>query len=212
MIAESVYIDFLNNLVEGNKRNCSLIVNNLLNCGTDVKEIYMDLIQKSMYRIGQMWDRHKISIAQEHIASQIIENLLSQIYPRVVQENRNSKSVVIACLDKEFHEIGARMVSDYFELNGWHSLFLGANTPNEDLIDIVKIRRPDVVGISINFYINVCRLTKLLDEITRKFPDQKIILGGQAINENHIELINKFHNVTYLTCLNALEEYIKDFY
>ena len=93
MISEALYIDFLNNLIEGNKKNCTLIIDNLLKNGTSIKEVYMDLIQKSMYRIGQLWDRNKITIAEEHAASHIVVRDAAPAVPSLFHHAKQRRAV-----------------------------------------------------------------------------------------------------------------------
>ncbi|MFH1197368.1 MAG: B12-binding domain-containing protein [bacterium] len=211
MIREAVYLDYLNSLLDGDKAACIRIVDNLLEEGEEVKLIYTDLFQKTMYRIGHLWEKNKASVADEHIASQITNYLINYIYPKISVTKKNGKKAIIACVDKEFHELGPRMVSDFFELNGWDSIFLGSSTPNSDVLKMIRDKKPEVVGLSNNFYINISRLWKLIDDIQAEFPDQKIIVGGQALCIDGSEPHKKFENVTYLPSLDALEEYIKNY-
>ena len=58
---------------------------------------------------------------------------------------------MISCIDKEFHEIGARMAADVFELNGWNTYFLGASMPTREIVKFIEVKKPDVVGFVIQF-------------------------------------------------------------
>jgi signal transduction histidine kinase len=40
---------------------------------------------------------------------------------------------------------GARMVADFFELDGWDTYFLGANTPTDSILRAVEERRADIL-------------------------------------------------------------------
>lgn len=209
MITDAIYYHYLSALLGGNKAECVKIIANLLEKNEDVKEIYTKLFQKSMYRVGYLWEHNRASVANEHRATKITESLLSLVYPKILDIEKVDKKVIITCIDKEFHELGARMVSDYFELMGWNSIFLGANTPQNEILNIIKEEEPDLVGISNNFYINVARLLKLLEKIKEEFPKQKVIVGGQALNGNSDISLNKFKGVTFIHDLNELEEYIR---
>jgi len=109
MISEALYLYYLNALLSGNKQQCMEIINNLIDQKVSLKEIYTDLFQRSMYRIGQMWEKEKCSISNEHIATKITENLIDLTTQRYSTGNKNDKKVVVTCIDKEYHELGARM-------------------------------------------------------------------------------------------------------
>ncbi len=208
MITDSVYYHYLNALFEGNKAECVKIITNLLERNEDVKEIYTKIFQKSMYRIGYLWEHNRASIANEHRATKITESLLNLVYPKILEIEKIDKKIIITCIDKEFHELGARMVSDYFELMGWNSVFLGANTPQNEILNIIKEEKPDLVGISNNFYINIARLLKLLEKIKQEYPKQNVIIGGQALNGNSNISLSKFKRVAFIHDLDELENYI----
>ncbi len=208
MIPEAVYLHYLNALLDGDKKQCLQIVVNLLDQKVPLKEIYLQLFQRSMYRIGQMWENERCSIANEHIATKITESLVEIASVHSGDEKRNGKLALITCIDKEFHELGARMVAGFMEANGWDTLFVGSNTPQADIINLIKERKPDVVGISNNFYINISRLAKLISLIKHELPDQEILVGGQALAEGRCSCLDKYEKVFYIPSLDELEKYL----
>lgn len=210
MISDAIYYHYLNALLEGNKAECTKIISELIYNKVDIKEIYTKLFQKSMYRIGYLWEHDRASVAKEHQATKITESLLNLNYEKILDTPKINKKVVITCIDKEFHEIGARIVSDFFELSGWQSIFLGSNTPQNEIVQIIEEEKPDVVGISNTFYINVARLIKLTERIREKFSDQEIIVGGQALNEETASTLNNFGKIFYIPTLDVLEKFIKE--
>jgi len=208
MISEAVYLHYLNALLDGDKKQCSQIVINLIGQKASLKEIYLDLFQRSMYRIGEMWDRDKCSVANEHVATRITEGLIELVVSIYASTERISKLALITCIDKEFHELGAKMVVGFLEARGWDTIFVGSNTPDHETIRLIKENRPDIVGISSSYYINIIRLMKLIEEIKERFPEQEILIGGHALAEGRSECLLKYKNVSYITCLNGLEKYL----
>ena len=209
MIKETDYKFYFEALLKGDKEECIKIANHILSEGADIKEIYFDLLQKSMYSIGDMWENNRTSIAEERIASDITANIIDLIYPHVILKPKKGLKILIACVDKEHHSMGARIISDYIELNGWKSIFLGANVPCSEIIDSIKIYKPDVVGISSNYYLNLPRLIKLVEEINNKYPGQEIIVGGQVFINGGTGILEKYENVNYIASIEDLEEFIE---
>ncbi len=206
-IKQTNFLGFYNALVDGDKEKCANIVQSLLEKGVSLKDIYIELFQKSLYRIGKLWDHNKLSVCEEHLASQIIESLINRFAP--IGNNNKDKKVVVACIDKEFHEIGAKMVSNIFDLAGWKTYYLGASVPAKEIIKYVKQIDPDVIALSWGLYLNLSRFLEVVDHLTRFFPAKKIIVGGQALVENSENILKKYKNVKYIDSLNTLESYIK---
>ncbi|HCY76535.1 MAG TPA: cobalamin-binding protein [Ignavibacteriales bacterium] len=206
-IKQSDFLGFYNALVDGDKDKCIQIVQALLDEGVVLKNIYVDLFQKSLYRIGKLWDHNKLSIPEEHLATQIVESLIDRFAP--VGKSNSDKKVVVTCIDKEYHQIGAKMVSNIFELNGWKSYYLGASVPNKEILKFVKQIDPEIIALSWSLYLNLGRFLEVVDHITRFFPTKKILIGGQALSENSDNILKKYKNVVCINSLDSLELYIK---
>ena len=206
-IKQSDFLGFYNALIDGDKDKCAQIVESLIDDGVFLKDIYVELFQKSLYRIGKLWDHNKLSISEEHLATQIVESLINRFAP--IGNSNSNKKAVVTCIDKEYHQIGAQMVSNIFELNGWKSYYLGASVPNKELLKFVKQIDPDIIALSWSLYLNLGRFLEVLEHLTRFFPDKKILIGGQALSENSDNILKKYKNVKYIESLNSLELYIR---
>jgi methanogenic corrinoid protein MtbC1 len=206
-IKQSHFLAFYNALTNAEKDKCTHLIQTLLDDGVDLKDIYVELFQKSLYRIGKLWDQNKLSIPEEHVSTQIIESLINRFSP--VGNSNAEKKVVVTCIDKEFHEIGAKMVSNIFENEGWQSYYLGASVPNKEIIKFVKQIDPDLIALSWSLYLNLGRFLDVVDNLTRFFPTKKILVGGQALSENSDNILRKYKNVEYLDSVYALSSYLK---
>lgn len=160
-----------------------------------------------------MWENERCSVADEHIATKITESMIDIVssYYAANDENEERKTALITCVDKEFHELGARMVAGFMEVRGWNTIFIGSNAPQSDIIKLIEEHKPTIVGISNNFYVNVIRLTKLIETIRDKFPDQEIIVGGQALAEGRSDALDQYSNVHYIQSLDKLDNYLLKF-
>ncbi len=210
-ISESVYLHYMSALLDGEKKICSDIIAGLIGDDVEPRDIYEKIIQRSMYRIGELWDKCRLSIAEEHVASEITRELLPVVKAQKAKHLLPGKRIVITCVQKERHEIGARIIADYFELNGWDSVFVGTNLPNRNLIEFVNKRNPDLIGVSNNFYLNVTGLLELIDMIKNIRSEQKIIIGGQGPGNCQLEMISKYPDVKYIKNLSELDNYIVEF-
>lgn len=209
MIPEVIYLHYLNALLEGDKKTCSKIVTGLIDNNICLKDIYVELFQRTMYRIGQLWEKERCSVAEEHMATRITESLLELTSLKCSNGNRCGKLAVITCVDKESHELGARMVAGFLEAKGWNTLFLGSNIPQNEIIELIRNRKPNLIGISNNFYINITRLIKFVHQLRMEFPGLPIIVGGQSLTDGRAGCICKLENVSYINSLSELEEYLQ---
>lgn len=208
MIKQSIYLSYLSSLLEGDKDKCGSIVRMLLEEGTELKDIYINLFQRSMYTVGNKWVKGEISIAAEHIATHITKHFMSIALASSPKAEPVEKCILLFCVDKEFHEIGMRMVADIFDINGWKNYSLGANCPPRCILAAIKEKKPDVIGISFNFYINVARFYDIVHAIRKHYPKQNIIIGGQAAGTLHKDNPVILEGIRYLKTLDDVENYI----
>lgn len=195
-------------LLAGDKNGCQAVVQELLDAGCAVKALYQEVLQQAMYHMGELWEQNKISVAREHLATAITESMLPLIYPSVVassETHRNGKKVIVACSANELHQLGARMVADTLEMNGWDSRFLGSNTSPETLVQTVRELKPALLCLSVSVQMNLPHLLDTLNRIRPFIPSLPIIVGGQAFHYSNPEQLERFKGVTYAASLDQLE-------
>lgn len=209
MLDETFFNNYLEALLRGDRAQCRERVQQLVQAGMDIKEIYTHLFQRSLYRVGELWETNRISVASEHLATAITEGLLSMVYPQIFAAEHIDKKAVISCTVNEWHQIGGKMVADIFELNGWHGHFLGANTPVDDLLAFIHDTRPDVLGLSLSLSANLDALVQVTDTVRSTFGDLDIFFGGQAFRWVGLDTLKRFPRTSYVASLADLEKIIK---
>jgi len=80
---------------------------------------------------------------------------MAQLYPLIISGNEKGRVTVIAYVGGELHELGARMVADFLEMDGLETYYISANTPADSLIDAIQEKQPDLVGLSVSMSFNV---------------------------------------------------------
>lgn len=178
---ENLRIRFLENLLAGNRAACSEITRNFLSINPSIEDLYEELFKTSLYKVGKLWETNQISVATEHLATAITEGILNELFETIISKKRYQKTVVLACVEKELHQVGIKMVADIFEKNGWDSFFLGTGIPTGELLRFVRQAKPDMLAISLSVYFNLSNLLQMITRIRAEFPELIILLGGQAI-------------------------------
>ncbi len=209
MVATNDIFDgYLDALLAGDRAGCKKNVNFLREQNLPIMDLYENVFKRSLYEVGELWEYNKISVAVEHLATSITEGLMNELFTENIGKNRKSKKVVVACVEKEDHQVGGRMVSDVFEKNGWDTLFLGANTPTNELIEFCELTQPDVISLSLTVYTNVSILLNEIKAI-QALLDSPIFIGGQALQHKGVEIAGRFENVHYFSNLYDIENYLK---
>ena len=208
MVSEVQYLEFLDALLGGDRFRCTRSVQELLAGGFGLKVLYVQVFQRAMYRVGELWEHQRISVAVEHLATAIVERMLALVQAQVFTGPYRKRKAVIACVADEYHQLGGRMVADFFELHGWRGYFLGANTPLPDLMCLIDERQPDMLGLSLSIYFNLPALLRALDAVTAAHSKLPILIGGQALLWGGQKAIEPYPNVTCVASMDELERII----
>jgi MerR family transcriptional regulator, light-induced transcriptional regulator len=209
MINEELYCRYLSALLQGDTRQCTAIVAGLLEKNTEVTNIYTELLQKSLYRVGELWETNHISVGVEHLATAITERMLAGIYPTLLSGAKaNGRKAIISCSVNEYHQIGARMVADIMETHGWDVCFLGANTPADGMLQMIEERPPEILGLSVSIYFNMASLHRMIEIVRASYPGLDIFVGGQGFRWGGTDIGKKFANIEYVASITTLDTII----
>ncbi len=175
---DSLARQYLEALLAADRKQASDAIAEALKNGTSIKDIYLHVFQRSQQEIGRLWQINKISVAQEHYCSAATQMIMAQLYPFIFTGEPKERRIIVACVSGELHEIGARMVADLFEMDGWDSYFVGANTPLKDLIETIGTKHADIVALSVTMTFHLSELTSYIREIRNTYGAVKIMVGG----------------------------------
>ena len=146
-------------------------------------QFYERIMTPVMAEIGYMWSEGKLSIATEHVASNIAHSLVKVI----ADENRKSKKdkgrIVLTTPVGEDHNLGCNVLDSFLVSKGFTTFNLSPSTPAESLIEFIKTAKPDALIVSITLEDNIRsgqRLVKKIHEAYKKLP---IFIGGLAFSE-----------------------------
>ena len=201
---------FVSALVSGDRRACARMSEAALDETDDFLAVYTGLFQPSMYRVGELWEYNKISVAAEHMASSITEGLMNRVAMDMEPAPPVGKSIVVGSVEGELHQIGAKMVADVFELHGSDTLYLGADTPLGELLRLLRERRPDAVALSLTVFFHMPVLLKMIDAIREEFPELPILVGGQGFRHGGEDTVKGRPGVVFVPSLQLLENVLKE--
>lgn len=177
----SVRAQYLQAQVTGDQRAALRVVREALDRGHSIRSVQHDVIQAAQQEIGRMWQENRLSIAHEHMATAISQLALVHLFERAPAPRSNGRSIVVACVEGELHDLPARLVADYLEMDGFTVRYLGANVPTESLCTALAEERPDLLALSVTMSFNVGGLRAAVAAVRERLPGLKIVAGGHAL-------------------------------
>jgi MerR family transcriptional regulator, light-induced transcriptional regulator len=104
----------------------------------------LEVLQKGLHEIGEMWYTGKASVQQEHFASTLAMRRLHALLAAAPLPNRHGR-ILAACPPGEEHEFGLLLSTFLLRWRGWGVIYLGANVPLERLEEAVRSTSPMLV-------------------------------------------------------------------
>ena len=105
----------------------------LLDAGVPAERVLLDLVAPAQAEVGERWARNEWSVAQEHAATHISEQVVAAVAAHANPRPTGGR-VVVACMDGEWHALPPRLVAEVLRLRGWQVTFLGASVPAAHLV------------------------------------------------------------------------------
>jgi DNA-binding transcriptional MerR regulator/methylmalonyl-CoA mutase cobalamin-binding subunit len=153
-------------------------------------------------KVGERWFENSISVAHEHFTSEHLSSFLASQW-RPISKQATSGKAVVACMEGDQHHLGIHMAAVFLALSDFEVIFLGPNTPLEDII--IATQEPGVVTTVIGQAptSDLKRAERSLNKLRAAVPASiTIVVGGN----NHLKPIK---GVTHLDSLEAFADFAR---
>jgi MerR family transcriptional regulator, light-induced transcriptional regulator len=176
--------EYLDMLLRSQREGAGRLILDQVSGGVDVRDIYLHVFQPAQVEIGRLWQMQRLSVAQEHYCTHATQQIMSQIHPHAMSAERSGRRLVATSVGDELHEVGIRMVADFFEMAGWDAYYLGANTPANSVLQTLQQQPADVLAISATITFHVDAVAELIARVRAAANGKSatILVGGYPFN------------------------------
>ncbi len=141
-----------------------------------------DLLGEVLEQIGIRWTNNELSIVEEHIATGLLDQALASVVTSM-QTPADAPACLLATLNNEWHTLGLSLARLCVGSSGFKPLWVGANTPVNEIVDAVAALEPAVVALSASAWSsdagtlgNACRAI----ETACGEHGARLVLGGRG--------------------------------
>jgi methanogenic corrinoid protein MtbC1 len=173
---------YLDAAVAGRRHAALAVVERALADGHRLHDVYTDVVAEALYEVGRRWAADRLTVMDEHLASAVTGYVLTRLYMRFTPRGGRGAAVV-ACPPGEAHQLGAHVVADALELDGWDVRFLGANTPPRAVADAVEDAQASLVALSMATLPAAAHGARLIERLRVRFGSDapRIVVGGLVL-------------------------------
>ncbi len=199
-------------LLARDDRQARAQIEGLVHRGARMVDIYTLVLTPALEEIGELWSLEQVSVAEEHYATEVTAQLLTELAPdRRLAPTRGRLAVVTASPD-ELHAIGARMLADLLERGGWEVIALGAAAPADALADLVATECPDVVALSTSTVGRLPGAEEAVGRLDGILPRPLIVVGGALYRGPVVDLARTWGADVVTSDLAALVDDLRERY
>lgn len=144
----------------------------------NTRELVHRVAQPLMRQVGDAWHEGKLSVAQEHMTSALLRNLLGALIP-LRQRSSPTSRLLFATPGGEQHEFGILLSAMLAVGGGLGIIYLGASLPAEEIIDAARRTAPQAVVLGFIGANGARTALKELQQIAHKLPSHiELWVGG----------------------------------
>jgi MerR family transcriptional regulator, light-induced transcriptional regulator len=169
-------------LLAGDARGSWGVIEAALAAGSELDEVYLDILGPAMAGVGRRWAEGEIDIAVEHVATGIATRIVGRLGPRFGRRGRSRGTVVMGAPSGERHALPVSFVSDLVRLAGWDVFDLGADTPPASFARATRSADDVVaVGVSVTTAASLVTAAEALAAVRDVDPSIVLLVGGRAV-------------------------------
>ncbi|MGE0450977.1 MAG: MerR family transcriptional regulator [Vicinamibacterales bacterium] len=141
-------------------------------------ELLRSVIVPVLTGVGDRWHDQQGGIAQEHMLSAIVRNVLGSLM-RLYARNTGTGRLLFATPSGERHEFGTMGAALFAAVGGLPSIYFGADLPASEIAAVANMIDVDIVVLGLSGAADVAQIDRELEQLAAALKsDVEIWLGG----------------------------------
>jgi len=122
-----------------------------------VEAVCIEVLQKGMFEVGELWYENRSSVQQEHFASGLAIRRLDSLLSASPAPTR-SQSIIVGCPPNEWHTFTPLLLALLLRRRGFNVVYLGANVPVQQFTEAIQNAKADLVVLVAQHLISAATL------------------------------------------------------
>jgi 5-methyltetrahydrofolate--homocysteine methyltransferase len=194
----------INAIVNGDLKSAIDSADKLVKSGVDFQKIIDSYIFEAMKIVGDKYEKGVFFIPDllksAEATGVVLERLKERMKRTESQERRSKKTVVLATVKGDIHDIGKNIVGMVLESAGYEVVDLGKDVPAKKILEAVKKYKPIAVGLSALLTTTMQEMENVIKLLRDNNLDVPVIIGGPNVSEGFAKRIG-----AYAAAQNAFE-------
>ena len=177
-------LQYVQTVVTGNTREGMQLIVDAVDQGTSIHDAYLRILLPAQQEVGRLWHLNKLSVSEEHLVSYTTQRLMAVLSGMAVFKEDNGLTAVAGSVVGNVHDIGIRAIAYLLEMEGWRTIYLGSDIPQEELPAALDTFQADVLLLSVALTSQIPATSRVIASV-REHTERpvKIMVGGNGLAE-----------------------------
>jgi methanogenic corrinoid protein MtbC1 len=169
-------------LLAGDEVEAEVVIRLAIDDRLSAAAVSEEIVAPALWLVGELWQRGEISVADEHLATEITVRVLTLKHElRRVRRGRRDHRVMLATPSGESHVVALRMVGALLREAGYDVIMLGADVPADALAASASRHEVHVICFSVTMSGGTDRALLSIYEVEQQRPATGFVIGGRAV-------------------------------
>lgn len=141
--------------------------------------VCIEVLQKGLTEMGELWYQEKATVQQEHFTSALAHRRLDALIAAAPPPTR-SETILIGCTAEEQHTFSSLLLTLLLRRRGLKVVYLGANVPNQRFKETLLSIKPHLVILSAQLLQTANGLRETAENLMAS--GARVAYGGRIFN------------------------------
>jgi methanogenic corrinoid protein MtbC1 len=182
--SERLALQYLEKVLGGDVASAIRFIVAAVEGGLDPRTAYLEVLLPAQREIGRLWHSAEVNVAEEHLVTATTQRVMAVLAHRAKPAVPNGLTAVVAAVASNAHDVGLRAVADLYQMEGWKTIFLGADVPADDLPSVLAYFGADLLLLGATMSTHIARVEQTIATIRSKSGRPvRVLVGGAAFDE-----------------------------
>ena len=171
------------------------------------EQVAVHVVEPTMREIGERWMRGEMTVWQEHLASNVVQQKLYAVLQAQPELPATAPRLTAACAPSEEHQLGLMILALLARRQGWGVAYLGRGTPLGDIAGLARAYKPNAIAVSVTTVVGLTGLIPWLDPSNRPaalvfggrmpnlLPAVRAHLPGEYVGDNSLDAVRQLASI-----------------
>lgn len=170
------------------EERCPAIITGLIEIGTPLERICLELLAPSARRLGEMWEEDTADFLEVTLGLGRLQRVVRELGRRIGGDtllSADAGSAFLCGMPDEQHSLGLAMLAEFFVADGW-GVTVGPPLGVDNVQHEISSHWYDVVGISVGVAERIPRIAVFIRQLRKASlnSDLAIMVGGRPFVAN----------------------------